>query len=173
MHRGFPAVTLAALPLLWSLVFWAAWHFWVVPVLFPLSLGFLAFPACLGYAAVLATESPTAPSQSRSSTRAVAFLSMVMLTLAYACALYAWVSILGILPEHYKFNSSAVSLSKRTVELWAGLSLVASIGALFVHRAALPGTLSRKLATAAVGMACPTAALFSIFLAAGLVSYRP
>jgi hypothetical protein len=164
---------MVALPLLYGLLLWAAWHYWLVPVLFPLSLASLAIPACLGYAAVLAFESPTTEVAYRSSSRAVAFISLVVFALAYACALYASGSMLGILPEHYKFRSDTVSLSKRTVEAWAALSVVAAVFAFIVRRTALPGTLSRKLATAAAGMTFPTAILFGMFLVAGFASYRP
>jgi hypothetical protein len=173
MHRRLPAIAMASVPFFCSLALWGAWHFWLVPVLFPFSLALLAFPACLGFAAVLASEPHSSAVTARPSKRPVALAAVAAYAVAYACALYAWSSMLGLLPEHYKFSANTVSLSRGTIEMWAALSAATVVVAVVVRRTALTGSLSRKLATSIIGMSCATAVLFGSFLAAGLASYRP
>jgi hypothetical protein len=173
VHRNtLAAVALASLPLLCSLVLWAAWHFFLVPALFPLSLAVLAFPACLGYAAVLISK-PAAVNSAYRKSWLLVFLAVILFAIAYACALYAWGSMQWLISEYYKFGAKTVLLSRSTIEIWVGLSIFTATIAFLIRRLLKPETLSQKLAISTIGMSSTTAVIFGAFLASGLVSYRP
>ena len=161
----------ASLPAVWFCFYFAAWHFMLTWLLYPLSLLALAVPLFFGYAAALMKRS-TRASPWPPALPLAAGASVAISVLAYGSCLYGAGAVHGLVPEKYKFGGSTAYLSLSTVHAWAWLTSSGMLLAAVLERLQPSGSTGAQFARASVGMFAAGAALLVPLLLTGKVLFR-
>jgi hypothetical protein len=139
-------------------------------VLLPLSLLVLAVPAAFAYAGAAFLRGACVGS--RPYGFAVSAFSFFVMLAAYASSLYAIGCVINLLPEMYKFGSSATDVSRSTVRLWALLTSSCLVVSWLLCRSANPLSRASVFARGTIGVVVCTSAVFIPFLLSPCAAYR-